>query len=401
MNTIVRRLLYFFRRSRYESDLLEEIETHRALRQAALERDGLEPEEAAHASRRATGNITLAVEDVREVWVVRAIDEAWQDIRIAIRVLRKSPSFAFAAIVTLALGIGANSAIFSVINAVLLRPLPFPDPKRVVHLAWDAGGHLQSLSAMKFQYWHDHAESFEAAATWRSKVARGNLEGEPSTMHALAVSPDFFAVVGHAPERGPAFTPTDFVPGGPTVAIISHAMWEARFARAADLAGRTIRLEGEPVAIVGVLPESFAFPYQDEPIDVIVPLHMTVEPNDIAEDWPAVARLRDGVTHEQARVETSALMAAFRTAYPSQVSDEDRGMRLATFNEPHGQQDHRDREHGRVRCFRRWQRRDHGCARAHRWSAGARREPAEDGPGDALRRPVSLPGRTRTASVAT
>src|SRR5688500_258654 len=101
MHTIVRRLLHFLRRSRYEIDLREEMETHRALRQAALERDGLEPADAALASRRAMGNVTLAVEDVREVWVVRAIDEGWQDVKIAARILRKSPGFAFAAIGTL------------------------------------------------------------------------------------------------------------------------------------------------------------------------------------------------------------------------------------------------------------------------------------------------------------
>ena len=159
------------------------------------------------------------------------------------------------------------------------------------------------------------------------------IDGDPSTVRELAVSPGFFAAVGTVPARGHGFTPTDLVPGGPSVAIISHAMWEARFAGAADAVGRTIRLDGEPVTIAGVLSESFAFPYEDEPIDVIVPLHLTVDPNNVAEDWPAIARLRAGVTHEQARAETSALMASFRTAYPGQVADQDRGMTLATFNE--------------------------------------------------------------------
>jgi predicted permease len=255
-----------------------------------------------------------------------------QDLSYSLRSLRKAPAFTAVAIVTLTLGIGANSAIFSVVNAVLLRPLPFADAERVVHLAWDGSGYLQSLSATKFQYWHDHARSFDAMATWRSSVARAAVDAEPPTIRVLAVSPDFFAVVGNGQARGHGFTP-DLVPDGPSVAIIADAMWQTRFARAADVTGRTIRLDGEPVTITGVLSESFAFPYEDEPIDVIVPLRMTVDPNDIAEDWPAIARLRDDVTHEQARAETSALMAAFRTAYPGQVSDQDRGMRLASFNE--------------------------------------------------------------------
>ena len=256
-----------------------------------------------------------------------------QDLLYSLRSLRKARAFTVVAIVTLALGMGATSAIFSVVNAVLLRPVPFPDPDRIVHLAWDGGGYLQSLSAMKFQYWRDHARSFGAVATWRSTLTRADVADEPSTMNELAVSPDFFAVVGEAPARGRGFTPAELAPGNAKVAIIAHAMWEARFGRAADLAGRTIRLDGEPVAIVGVLQDSFAFPYEGQPIDVIVPLHIAVDPTSVSEDWPAIARLRDGVTHEQARAETSALMAAFRAAYPGQVSAEDRGMTLATFNE--------------------------------------------------------------------
>ena len=125
-----------------------------------------------------------------------------QDLSYSLRSLRKAPAFTAVAIVTLALGVGANSAIFSAVNAVLLRPLPFADAERVVNLAWDGSGYLQSLSATKFQYWHDHARSFDAMATWRSSVARAAVDGEPSTIRALAVSPGFFAAVGNAPVRG-------------------------------------------------------------------------------------------------------------------------------------------------------------------------------------------------------
>ena len=228
----------------------------------------------------------------------------------------KGPRVSAVAIVTLALGVGANSAIFSVVNAVLLRPLPFADAERVVNLAWDGGGYLQSLSATKFQYWHDHTRSFDAMATWRSAVARAAIGGEPSTIRALAVSPGFFAAVGNAAARGHGFTPTDFVPGGPSVAMVSHAMWETFAGAQTWPAGPGPRSRGlcamggrDPSGWRtrhdrGVLPKSFAFPYEEEPIDVIVPLRMTVDPNDVAEDWPAIARLRDGVTHEQARAET-------------------------------------------------------------------------------------------------
>jgi putative ABC transport system permease protein len=256
-----------------------------------------------------------------------------QDWSYSLRSLLKAPAFTAVAVVTLALGVGANSAIFSVLNAVLLRPLPFSDAERVVNLAWEGGGYLQSLSSAKFQYWHDHARSFEAMATWQSTREQADIADERSTLRALAVSGGFFEVVGYTPAHGRGFGSGDFAPGAPGVAIISQAMWQTRFAGAADVVGRTIRLNGELFTIAGMLPETFAFPYEDEPADVLVPLRMTVDPNDVAEDWPTIARLREGVAREQAQAEVAALMAPFRAAYSNQVSDPDRGMTLATFSE--------------------------------------------------------------------
>jgi hypothetical protein len=124
--------MYFLRRSRHEADLRDEIETHRAHRQDALEREGLRSDAAARASQRAMGNVTIAVDDVRDVWVSRAVDQLCQDMRIAVRGLRKNPGFALVAIVTL--GIGATTALFSIYNGLVLRPLPVRDPGRLALL---------------------------------------------------------------------------------------------------------------------------------------------------------------------------------------------------------------------------------------------------------------------------
>jgi hypothetical protein len=135
MPALLQRLLYLLRRCRHEADLREEIEAHRALRQAAFERDGLSLDEAARASRRALGNTTLSIEDARDVWVLRTIDTAVQDLRTALRGLLKTPGFALAAIVTLGLGIGANTALFSILDSLVLRQLPARDPERLALLS--------------------------------------------------------------------------------------------------------------------------------------------------------------------------------------------------------------------------------------------------------------------------
>ena len=128
MSALLRRLLHFLRRSRHDADLRDEIEAHRAHRQDALERDGLAPGAAARASRRAIGNVTLAVEDARDVWAMRVLDSVRQDVRAAVRGLRKSAGFSAVVIGTLALGIGANTSLFSIFNSLIMRPLPVRDP---------------------------------------------------------------------------------------------------------------------------------------------------------------------------------------------------------------------------------------------------------------------------------
>jgi putative ABC transport system permease protein len=256
-----------------------------------------------------------------------------QDLVYALRSFARAPGFTAAAVLTLALGIGANSAIFSVVDAVLLRPLPFPGAGRVVDVAWDGSGILQRLSAIKFQYWKDNTRSFEAMATWRPIPARVEAGRDVAGVHALEVTADFLRVLGFTPALGRGFEPAEVMPGGPGVAIISHAMWRTHFGGAADTVGRAIRLNGEVVTIVGVLPESFAFPHEDDPVAVILPLRMTVDPASVAEDWPAIARLREAVTRGQAQTEVAALTASFRATHPNQASEQDRGMKVATFSE--------------------------------------------------------------------
>src|SRR6185503_18350591 len=222
MSALLRRLMYFLGRSRHDADLRDEIEAHRAHRQDALERDGLPSDAAAWASQRAMGNVRLAVEDVRDVWVSGALDQLWQDIRIAVRGLRKNPGFTLVAIATLALGIGANTALFSIFNGLILRPLPVRDPGRLA-LLLDGSWSYPIWAQIKAR----ENDLFDGAIAWadeRFDLSRG---GQSAFVDGAHVSGRFFEVLGVSAVRGRMLTPADNAADAPDglVAVISHRFW--------------------------------------------------------------------------------------------------------------------------------------------------------------------------------
>src|SRR5919109_1724788 len=268
MITIFRRLRYVLGRSRQDADLWEEIEAHRALRQDAFERDGLAPDDAAHASRRALGNIALAVDDVRDVWTIRTVDSVWQDVRAALRGLRKSPGFALVVIGTLALGIGANTALFSIFSSLILRPLPVRDP-----------GSLALLTDGSWSYpiWEEirrrEAELFDGAFAWSPQRFDLSASGQSDPVDGAYVSGRFFDVLGVTAIRGRMITPADdggAAADGP-VAVISHRLWRQRFAGASDVVGRQLTVQRVPFTIVGVMPPGFFGPDVGQMADVMLP----------------------------------------------------------------------------------------------------------------------------------
>ena len=254
MNAILRRVLHLLRRSRHDADLREEMETHRALRQAALERDGLDAGEAARASRRAMGNVTLAVEDARDVWASRVVDQLWQDIRIAVRGLRKNPVFTLVTIATLALGIGANTALFSIFNGLILRPLPVRDPGRLAKLA-DGSWSYPIWSEIRAR---EHV-LFDGALAWSNQRFDLSRGGQSAFVDGAYVSGNFFEVLGVPAARGRLIAPADDTTGakdGP-VAVISHRLWRERFAGADDVVGRELTVQRKAFTIIGVAPAAF------------------------------------------------------------------------------------------------------------------------------------------------
>ncbi len=256
MTTLVRRLLHIVHRSRNEADLREEIETHRTLRQAALERDGLGPDDAVQASHRAIGNVTLAVEDGRDVWAIRAIDGVRQDLRDAIRGLRKSAGVSVVVIGTLALGIGANTSLFSIFNSLVMRPLPVPDSGSLALLA-DGSWSYPLWEQIKAR----ETGLFDGALAWSSQTFNVSRRGERSSVDGAYASGRFFDVLGVPAFRGRMLTPADDSTGSPDgpVAVISHGFWLRQFGGTDDVVGSQLAVLPQRLSftIVGVMPPGF------------------------------------------------------------------------------------------------------------------------------------------------
>src|SRR5688572_1747743 len=241
----------------------------------------------------------------------------FRELRYAARTLLKRPGFSVIAVLTLALGIGANTAIFSVVNATLLRPLPFKDPDRVMMIWGDLAklqAHTLPNSAPNFEGLKAKTQTFERLAVFRSWSWQLTGRGEPELLRGARVSADFFEAVGAGPILGRAFTPEEDLPNRAPVAIISHGLWQRHFSGDHNVLGKTIRLTGQNAMVVGVMPEGFQFPGGANMIpglqfalqnDVWMPLAFTDEERERHGNLnlATIGRLKPGVTVDQGQSE--------------------------------------------------------------------------------------------------
>lgn len=183
-----------------------------------------------------------------------------QDLRFAVRMLRKSPGFTLAAVATLALGIGATAAIFSVVEHVLLRRLPYAAADRVMDVNEFAGGKPVAVSPPNFMDWRAENRTFSSIAMYQDGTLTLSGGTEPERIEAIYAEPGVFDVLATRPAAGRVFTPQDARPGAARVTVISHALWQRRFGADAGLIGRAVTIEGEPYRVVGIMPAGFRFP---------------------------------------------------------------------------------------------------------------------------------------------
>ena len=248
------------------------------------------------------------------------------DVRHALRVFRRAPSFAIAVVAVLALGIGANTAIFSIVNAVLLRPLPFEQPDQLVRLyhtppqATFPGMATFSLSPANFLDWQRDSTSFEAMAAYRFRQFTLTGSGSAEAVRAAVVGPDFFRIVRTQPILGRTFVPEEHEPARARVVVISEGFWKKHLGAARDAAGRSITFDGQAYTVVGVMPADFSVAAWGATAQPLwVPLAWTNEDRAVRENhnFQAIARLKPGVTVQQAKSELEVISKRLEAAYPA------------------------------------------------------------------------------------
>jgi hypothetical protein len=320
MRWVLNRLKALLYRKRQEQDLNDEVAAH--LRMDAQERidAGYTPEEARRAAQRDFGNILQATEATRSTWGWTMLDQCSQDTRYSIRNLGRAPGFTVVTILTLALGIGANTAIFSIVNAALLRPLPYPDANRLVSvfsLNPSLNSDLSPVAPGDFRDWREQATSFERLAAYAGGGGDISfwLEERPESINAARVTWDFFETMGIAPLLGRGFEQSvELVPANSTSVVLSHRLWLSRFGGDRNIVGRQIKTPTGAATVVGVMPPAFRFPPNAE---VWVPIGCCGEIDRRATRyWRTVGRLRDGVSIPAAQAEIETIAERLAELYP-------------------------------------------------------------------------------------
>jgi len=321
------RLRAFFHKAPMDRELDEEMASHLALAIEENLRRGLTPEEASRQALARFGGVTQARERHRESRGLPVLDVLLQDLRYTFRTLRRDRGFAAVAVLILALGIGANVAVFSVVNTILLRPLPFRDPQRLVWMASNRGvGGLSyvTYTVGVYEAFQRHNRSFQEVTAYQPFFGSSEYlmtgRGEPRQYTAVMVAENFFPMLGIKPLLGRLFTPEECHKGGRPAAMLSEYLWRHQFGADPSIIGRSIDLNLRPTTIVGVLPASFDFGSVFSPgarLDLFVPAVM-----DDIRNWgntlAMLGRLKPGVTLAQAQAEVDVLMPQLYAAHKSE-----------------------------------------------------------------------------------
>jgi putative ABC transport system permease protein len=309
-------------RRRLERDLDDEVAFHLAMREAEYANDGAVPDAARAAARRRFGNVTHFKEETRDMWMFSSVERLRQDVRFALRTLRKSPGFAIVAILALAIGIGGNTAIFTLVSAARAQALPYPEPSRLVEL-WGTvqRAHVERRGASypDFADWRDHARSFEAMAAFDQQTLTLATGDEPERLTAEVVSAPYFGLLGVSPARGRTFTSgEDEVRQPAYVAVLSDRLWRRRFGADPAIVGSRIVLGTNAYTVIGVMPPGFKG--LTDSAELWIPFAQWAPARSMANrsnrQFAALARLKPGMTLRAAQTDMDRISRDLEREYP-------------------------------------------------------------------------------------
>ncbi len=305
------------------ADLERELRSDLELEEEEQRENGLSHEESRYAARRAFGNPAVIREQTHEAWGWAAFERMAQDFRYALRQLARSPGFAAAAILTLALGIGATAAIFSLVNTVLLRPLPFPEQDRLMWLAMQdhslPGVAPESLSYPDYFDWRAQNHTFSGLASYVGGGITLESKGDSQRLEMQTVSSNFFQVLAAAPMLGRDFLPEDETAGHRAV-MLSYSLWQSAFGAARNIAGQSITMDGRSYTVAGVMPKGFQFPLENPGPALWISIANDVEGKKTSQRGfdvlSLIGRLKPGVSVDQAKSDLSIIAGNLARAYP-------------------------------------------------------------------------------------
>jgi putative ABC transport system permease protein len=313
-----RRLLFLFQGSRFNREMEEEIRFHLESKTERIRESGISADEARYAARRRFGNAAALKEKTREAWGWSGLDRLAQDVKFAVRSLSRNPAFTLIVVLTLAFGIGVNTAIFSAVNALLLNPYPFPEADRIVSVdARHISGKNGATGYQDFLDWQRQNTVFESMAItpWTGEYTLTG-QGEPQRIAGGGTTADFLRVLGIHPVLGRFFTTEEDQPSAPRVAVLTYESWRKRFNADPGVLGRAMTLDGTQLTIVGVLPPGFVFP-GIEACGFFTPLHGPSTLGRTQHQYGVVARLKSGISLEQAQSEMSTIARRLEQQYPA------------------------------------------------------------------------------------
>lgn len=317
----LRKVSAFFCRDRLDAEMSEEMRQHLELQTEENIADGMPAEAARYAALREFGHLEGIKEKCRDQRGFPWLHDLAQDLRYALRQLRKAPGFTTVAVLTFAIGIGATTTIFSVVNGVILRPLSFPSPDQLVYIleTYPPDNRVSAVSWASYHRWAETAESFSSVSGYISLPGNLTGHGDPERINSLRVTPNFLSTLGVTPMLGRDFLPEESTPGKEAVMILTHRFWLKKFSGQADIIGQSIQLNDQLYSIIGVMPPNPQFEAGTFGADIFIPSSFTARHKELRTGGhtEVVARIKPGITLAETISEMAVIAAAMAEEHPA------------------------------------------------------------------------------------